>query len=206
MLTPVPTARRKSEPRASKRAGRPPRARTARTTVRGVAWTRSIAPVLAAALAGCSTSPPTISVVDASITDRSADGVVVEFVLEADNDNEEPIPLREIVSTLALDDGRVIRSERLAEATVRRLGSQRFRLPIAIPLDSQRTDRSPVLGYELRGKVRWPPPGALNELLFDIEVRRPSSSFVDRGRIDLASLDRAKSAAQPRPSPPLQVP
>jgi len=162
--------------------------------------------VLAAALAGCSTTPPTISVVDASIPDRSEDGVVVEFVLEADNDNEKPIPLREILSTLTLDDGRVIRTERLAEATVRRLGSQRFRLPIAIPLDPHGTDRSAVVRYELRGKVRWPPPGALNELLFDIEVRRPSSSFADRGRIDLASFDRAESQASSRPSPPLTDP
>jgi len=157
----------------------------ARSSPRTIA--RGVLTATLLALGGCSsTRAPSIDVADAFIDERTDEGVVVTFVLEAENTNNEPIPLREVTSTLRLSDGRTIRVRRLAEATVRRFGVQRFRVPMAIPLDPDRPAPG-ELTYELRGKVRWPPPGVLNELLFDIDIRRPSAPFSDRGRIDLAS-------------------
>ncbi|MFG0325723.1 MAG: hypothetical protein ACF8SC_00440 [Phycisphaerales bacterium JB037] len=137
-----------------------------------------------ALLTACAgTSAPTIRVADAAIVDRSPAGVAVEFVLEADNPNDAPLPLRGVRYTLELEDGRRFEVRRLAETTLSKLGTQRIAIPVAIPMDAT---TPPRLAYSLRGSVEYLEPGAFNEILFDAGVNVPTASFRDRGTIQLS--------------------
>lgn len=133
---------------------------------------------------GCAgTAAPTIRVSDAAIVGRSPAGVAVEFVLEADNPNDAPLPLRGVRYTLELEDGRRFEVERLAETTLSKLGTQRLAIPVAIPLAP---GTPPRVGYSLRGSIEYLEPGAFNEILFDAGVNVPTARFDDRGTIQLS--------------------
>lgn len=139
-----------------------------------------------ALLAGCSTyDAPTLSVVDARITQETDAGVVIDFGLDASNTNEFEVPLERVSYTLRLDGRRVFTGTRSAEATVRRLGTQRVTLPAAIDLAKFELPTGDV-PYELSGSVVYVTPGEIAELLFDAGVRRPKAKFRHRGTLDFS--------------------
>ena len=139
---------------------------------------------LALFLGACAgTQSPTLRVADAAIVERSPDGVAVEFVLEADNPNDAPLPLRSVRYTLQLEDGRKFEVTRLAETTLSKLGTQQITLPVAIPAVPGSPSR---IAYALSGSVEYLEPGAFNEILFDAGVNIPTASFRDRGTIQLS--------------------
>lgn len=149
-------------------------------------------------LTGCSSyTAPTLHVADARLTDRTEHGVALAFVMEATNDNPEPLPLRRAAYSLELDGKRVFHGVRSAEATLRQNGTHRIVLPAGVAASEAPAG---VVRYRLSGDVQYVTPGAFAEVLFDTGVRRPRTAFVQEGTIDLSA------APSPMPSvlPPLR--
>ncbi len=173
---------------------RPARYRTTRTLVAacGIA--------LFTLLAACSSagapafrSPEPVAAA-AKVTERSGEGIVVEFTLVAENRGPEPLPLRTVSYALDIDGRRVFRGVRSAEATVRRYGRQVLTLPAVIPIAPGEPAPTGVRAYALRGEVTYVTPGALAEVLFDAELRQPTTSFRMDGTIDLGAPASASAA------------
>jgi hypothetical protein len=150
-----------------------------------------------AVLTGCSTyDAPTLSVASARITQETAAGMVIDFGVDASNTNDFEVPLERVSYTLRLDGQRVFTGTRSAEATVRRLGSQRITLPAAIDLDKYQLPTGDV-EYELSGSVVYVTPGEIAELLFDAGVRRPKAKFRHRGTLDFSEGQPVEIPAGP---------
>lgn len=146
-------------------------------------------PLFAAAafalLAGCSSvQPPRVSVPDAVLADRSADGGVVCVTLRAENPNDEAIPLREVRYALWLDGKQVFQGTRAPEATVRGFGGVDLPLPASLPgkLPAGRAR------YRVEGELQYLRPGALSETLAEGGLYLPSVAFSHEGDIDLDAL------------------
>lgn len=145
--------------------------------------------VLGAAWAGgCSRHrSPEFAVAGASISEESPAGYVMEFVVDARNDNPDALPLLEIRYSLALDGERVFSGVRSAQATLPRFGGQQIVLPAAVALGPGRTSPEGRVRYLLSGEVSYLTPGAISQVLFDTAVRRPKVSFRKEGELDIAS-------------------
>lgn len=154
-----------------------------------------------AGASGCSSYvAPSMEVADARVTDRTTEGLAIAFTIDAENSNEDALPLREAAYSVELDGQRVFTGVRSAEATLRRYGSQQFTLPAAVPslLLAQLPMGAQHVRYRISGSVEYITPGAFAEVLFDTGVRRPTTSFQDEGVIDLTAL--------PSPPPPIVLP
>jgi len=143
--------------------------------------------VVGATLAGgCgTTSAPRLEHAAATVSGRTADGVAMLFTLDAFNDNDIALPLRDIRYTLSLNGRDVFRGTRSAEATLRRNGVQQLRLPAVVSLGPSDAAPTGVMDFRLRGTMTYVTPGKIAELLFDTGVRVPSAGFETTGQIDL---------------------
>lgn len=146
------------------------------------------------AASGCAGSAsPTIRLADARVTERTPEGIAVEFILEGVNDNEEELPLQRVLYSLSIDGERVFRGERMAEATLRRRGAQTFVLPVSVRWDDLppeargEGDADSVFRYRLTGVMQYIAPGALAEVFFDTGVRRPSVRFAAEGEFTFSN-------------------
>ncbi len=166
--------------------------------------------VLAAlALGGCSSyGPPTLKVAEAGVGERSAQGTVLNFTLDAENPNAVELPLREVRYTLDLNGERVFEGFRSPEATIRRFAVQRVTLPAAISAaDAARLGLALGLGssggpvrYRLAGTLTYITPGEIEEILFDNEIRRPTVGFEDEGTLRLDGGVAAAGGEGPAPA------
>lgn len=144
-----------------------------------------------ALLGGCSSyQPPILTVTDTRVRESAPTGVVVEFLVDAENPNAEPMPLRELRYTMEVDGKRVFECVRSPEATLRRFGTQRLVLPVVLPL-SQGESAPAASSVTLSGVLAYTAPGQLAETLFDTGVRRPEASFQTGATVDFT---RAPSA------------
>lgn len=154
---------------------------------------RFVCPIVLAAcglfVVGCeSYSAPALSVAKAEPTERTQDGAAMLFTLDARNDNDDPLPLREVEYRVDLNGREVFHGSRSAEATLRRLGIQQLSLPASVPItpDTAGVVNGPVR-YRLSGSMYYITPGRLAETLFDSGVHKPSVSFAFEGDIDLSA-------------------
>lgn len=145
---------------------------------------------LGVSLVGCgSTKAPTLRVADTRVLEQTDEGLSMVFLMEGTNDNTEEIPLQRVVYSLSIDGQRVFQGERMAEATLRRLGTQTFALPVSARWDQlpersrQPGDPERVFEYRLSGSLQYIAPGALAEVFFDAGVRRPSLRFSIEGEL-----------------------
>ncbi len=142
---------------------------------------------LVLAVVGCGHTPPTFEVVGARLAERTDDGVVLHFDLDATNTNQDELPLEVANYSLSIDGKRVFTGRRSPEATLRRFGTQRITLPAAIPLEDPAEGDALTTGlhrYRLEGSITYLAPGVLADVLFDARVYRPSTRFRDQGQID----------------------
>lgn len=140
--------------------------------------------VIVFALGGCfAYKPPALSVASATITDRTEAGMVLSFDIDARNDNTIELPLANVDYTVWLDGRRVFSGTRSAEASLRRVGTQKLTLPAAIPADFI-PDAGPAL-YRIEGRLTYLIPGRLAEVLFDAGVLRPKVAFGGHGDVDV---------------------
>lgn len=146
--------------------------------------------VLAAWLGGCASyRAPEFSVTEARAGARSNDGVEMFFTLDARNDNDAALPLRDVEYRVELDGRTVFSGTRSAEATLRRLGTQQITLPAVVRLDENapmgaRTGGA-TLPYRISGTVTYVTPGQIAEILFDTGVRVPTVGFGGEGQVAL---------------------
>lgn len=159
----------------------------------------ALAVALAAVGTGCSApKPPRITLAQASVTDRSPEALVIDFTLDAENTNDDPLPLATVDYTVRIDGRIVFRGTRSAQATLRRRGTQQIILPAAIRAEHAHADPA---RYRLTGVLRYVTPGEIARLLFDSGLRRPSVTFEAEGDIDLAD---PAAQADPLPLQPAQ--
>lgn len=139
--------------------------------------------VAALPLGACSsTSDPKVRLVGVELREKTSEGVVLAITLEADNETDQALPLRDINYSVYLNGERVFTGERSAEATIRRFGSQRVVLPAAFVPKSALEKR---MACRVEGDLTYLVPGALAEALFDADVIRPSVSFSVEGEATL---------------------
>ena len=136
------------------------------------------------ALSGCGFGgKPSIEVTSARVVDRTPTALHLEFALEGKNMGDEPLPLRNIEYTLALDGKTVFEGSRLADRTLPAFGTQTLLLPAVLILDEAGQDTSPR--YVFSGQIEYSKPGELADVLFDAKIVRPKVSFADRGTLEL---------------------
>lgn len=151
-------------------------------------------------LVGCATyKDPQLSVAEARATERTPDGTAVLFTIDAKNDNDEPLPLREVQYRLELNGRAVFSGVRSAEATLRRRGVQQFTLPASVSSAGDAAPSGPSR-YVLSGVLYYITPGQLAETLFDAGVRTPSVSFRLDGEVDLSAAPFTATTEASSPS------
>jgi len=131
---------------------------------------------------------PKFRVVSIVEQERSEQAVVLGFNLEAENRNDEPLPLERAVYSLTLDGEEVFRGSRIARVTAPRFGTQVLELPVVVPADAVppgRFDAAGEMRYRLDGTVEYLTPGRFSEFLFDLNVRRPEAPIDVRGTLEL---------------------
>jgi hypothetical protein len=139
----------------------------------------------ALALQGCTSyRPPKVDVASVTIGDASPEGVVVEFILDATNENNDPLPLKSIDYRLTLDGREVFHGSRSPERTLPKNGEQKIRVPAVVRLNPGDPPLAGTRRYVLSGQITYLEPGKIAELLFDNEVSQPSSPFSDSGNVE----------------------
>jgi len=127
---------------------------------------------------------PTLRVTGVSVRERSAEAVVVEFTVEAENPNEVPLPLKELTYSVSVDGRQVFSGIRSPETTLRRFGTQELRFPAVITGEAPR-DGSVLC--RVNATMAYTTPGELAEVLFEADVRRPEVDFVDERSVELGA-------------------
>lgn len=142
----------------------------------------------ASLLTGCFSNPkpPTFKVVDVAVTDRSAEGLVVTITVEGTNPNPDPLPLDDVSYSLDLQGRPSLSTTRSAEAELPGFGTQRVRLPIAIPLGESAPEPNGQSDYRFSATMLYRVPGSIAEYFFDTGVRRPSVGFAESGTMDFS--------------------
>jgi len=136
-------------------------------------------------MTGCSgTQAPTLAVTSATVRERTALGVVLDFVVVADNPNGDALPLQDVTYTVTRNGETVFTGTRSAEAVLRRYGQQEFTLPVSIALSKLPAGGEAGGEYQISGSVIYVAPGALSQTLFDQELVTPSADFSGTVRVE----------------------
>lgn len=141
---------------------------------------------------GCSSySPPRLSLAGVESVEETPQGLVLLVRLRAENENEVALPLREVDYTARVGDGAEVLTfsgRRSPEATLRRKGTQEITLPVALRLGEGGPGRpTGIVPFSLSAQITYLTPGALAEVLFDADVRRPVASVSASGMVDVGS-------------------
>ncbi|MBX3377649.1 MAG: LEA type 2 family protein [Phycisphaeraceae bacterium] len=145
---------------------------------------RALIALVVLVLSGCGYSAPTLRVAEVALHERTAEGMVVMVSIDADNRNEVELPLRDVSYTVTLENGWSFSGTRSPEASLRRLGTQRFRFPAVFAFPEGAAPTGPI-GVSVSGRVGYTAPGRLAQDLFDAGIRRPSAPFRGEGRVSL---------------------
>ncbi len=143
---------------------------TARTGVLIAGW--------AAGVSGCAGfEEPRVTLAEVSVRERGAQASVVWLTLEAENPNEDSLPLREVSYEVTADGRAVFRATRSPESTLRRFGTQRVTVPAVLPAGVAPSR------VGVRGSLVYTAPGQIAEILFDAGLRRPTVVFEGEGAL-----------------------
>ncbi|HYD00375.1 MAG TPA: hypothetical protein VEB22_04045 [Phycisphaerales bacterium] len=137
-------------------------------------------------LGGCSGTAPTLTLTEAFVAERAPDGggpVVVHVVVRADNPTSEPLAMWATAYSGASGGG----VERWAQATAPARGSVVFELPVVVAAGAA----SPLA---VSGKVDYVPGGRFRELLSELDVPLPSTSFSSSLPIDWSAAPRTATS------------
>jgi hypothetical protein len=143
--------------------------------------------IAALSLTACTSyRAPAFAVAEVRPGERTSEGVAMVFTLDAKNENDVALPLRDVQYTVELDGKKVFTGTRSAEATLRRLGTQQVTLPAVVNLASDSVPRTTGrVPYRISGTVTYVTPGQIAEILFDTGVRVPTVGFASSGEVDL---------------------
>jgi len=130
---------------------------------------------------GCNKAiAPSFEAVGVRELERDETRSVIEFVVRATNENDEPIPLRTVSYRVQIGDEVLFQGVRSPETTLHTYSSHEFVLPAVLPTDRLRGS----IEYTLIGSVQYIPPGRLSEVLFDAEIEVPEAPLNIAGTID----------------------
>lgn len=139
-------------------------------------------------LTACSGYPaPGTSISSENITDKSNEATRVDFTLNVQNVNSQPLPLRNVQYRLTLNNQEVFTSLKAAQATIPQNGSITIIIPAIIPQNFiDKLHNLENVSYNLSGKLAYEAPGEIAAALFDTGIRVPSVKFSHSGSINLA--------------------
>lgn len=146
-------------------------------------------------LPACGYDSPKVSLASARASERTDEGAAMVFTLSAENSNDVPLPLRDVEYSVELNGQRVFTGTRSAEATLRREGTQSFRLPAVVNLAQTPISLGPAR-FRIVGTMQYVTPGQLAEVLFDSGVRVPSVEFSGEGEVDLSTAMRVEKLSE----------
>jgi hypothetical protein len=153
----------------------------------GWLWSALVAGLFVFGVGGCAVGEraPSFEVREGARAEATAEGVVVRFVLEGENENGFELPLREVRYRVRAGGERVFAGARVARVTLPRagsgVGSPVIELPAAVPMEVAR--RSGLVGgsdpvrVRVSGSVVYVLPGSIAEIFFDSGLRRPEAGF-----------------------------
>lgn len=141
--------------------------------------------IVAFMLAGCAYRPPSLKVADVHLAERTDSGIVLLVSVEAENRNEVELPLRDVHYTVTLENGWSFSGVRSPEASLRRLGRQRFSFPAVFALAPGETAPQGEVGCTVSGRLGYTTPNQIAQDLFDSGVRKTTVSFRDEKRVKL---------------------
>ncbi len=138
-------------------------------------------------LTGCTAyRAPEIRLTGVFPTEVTDEATALRFMLDVTNPNDEPIELREVRYSLAVNGERVFLGRRAVGTTLHGGATTRIELPAVVPdavagfLANARPDE---VDYRLAGEMIYVTPGELAEILLDTGVRRPVARFDQSGRL-----------------------
>ncbi len=135
--------------------------------------------------AGCATvKGPHIQVIDAEIVEMTDEAASLSFLLELQNNNDQPLPLREFKYNLIANGKSVFQSRRSAEATIPQNSSYALLLPAVLTYEKFGGVPNGVITCVLSGELTYVDPGTLSEVLLDMEIRVPSVNFSGSQDVD----------------------
>jgi len=135
--------------------------------------------------AGCSsTQPPKMQVTGARVIDRSEEAAVISFNMELTNPNTQPLPLRDFTYSLSVDGQTVFQAKRVAELTLPQGEKSTLNLPAVVPFAELSSDFDLPHTYRISGQLSYTAPGALAEVLLDMHLPPPSTSFSGSAPLD----------------------
>jgi len=143
---------------------------------------------LAGALSGCTGfRAPRIEVLGAKVVEVTDEAIRVDIALDLINPNAEPLELREITYSFTIDGTRTFQGKRSAQATLPSTGANRLNIPAVVRFDRAgwETTRPDEASWSVTGSLVYLAPGALAEILLDINVRTPKAPFRGTGTVAL---------------------
>lgn len=137
-------------------------------------------------LTGCSSAAaPTFKVLGANVREKTDQSFVLEFLIEADNSNPEPLPLRDVTYSVQVEGLDTFTGTRYPEVILRRYGRQEFLLPASFELKpGQSLPQQPT--YNISGTIIYLAPGAFSQTLFEQSLIKPTSDFSGTGTFNFA--------------------
>jgi hypothetical protein len=145
---------------------------------------------LLSALTGCTGyRTPTIHLTDVAPIEVTDVATALRFSLDVTNPNDEPVELREVRYSLAVDRGRVFEGRRAVGTMLHGGATTRVELPAVVPdavAGFEANARPADVEYRLAGELIYVTPGELAEILLDTGVRRPTARFAESGRLSLS--------------------
>jgi hypothetical protein len=149
------------------------------------------ASAVAVLVGGCGGTAPTLTVTDAFVVERAASGgqAVVHVRVKADNPTTEPLAMWAIVYNGGGGSNAPSAVERWTQATAPAGGSVAFELPLVTG-----APESGSSALNISGRVAYVPGGRFRELLGELNVPLPSTTFSGTVNVDWAAAPVAPPA------------
>jgi LEA14-like dessication related protein len=141
------------------------------------------AAAIAVALAGCGAQAPRIAVGAMEVSERGPDAMELRCALELTNESTESVELDELRYTVTIDGIEAYEGRRSAEATLAGSSTRRLVLPVVVDPALLEAAAGGPATWSISGTLRYKAPGDLAQLLVDMKVQRPTTSFAGEGVI-----------------------
>ncbi len=140
---------------------------------------------------------PSMIVNNASIIERTDEALSVQFTMNLNNPNDQPLELLTFDYDLEIDGEHVYSGLRAAQATLAARGSREIHIPAVISYEAAewRSDQLPQqTRYEISGTLRYMTPGEIARILYETGVRKPCAGFESEGEILLNAAPQPSRA------------
>lgn len=134
---------------------------------------------------GCNGTPPTLSITDAFVAERTDAGTVVHVIVKAENPTKDALPMWAIAYSGGGDGRKSGSIDRWVQATAPAGGSVAFELPVVVTGQAAGTSL-----VEISAKIEYVPGGKLRELLSELDYPLPTTTFSGTTNVDWSAAPR----------------